>query len=274
MVNSPTKSAFLITSDNIRKQTINLYHCIKKATGSMGDVFLLYHNTGKATPAPDNVQVQPFTDDILFTLGYQPLKKNILPGSNHFPLLNFYLQHPGYSHYWCIENDVAFNGSWTDFFRRVSPDLDYDFISSHIRQYADIPAWYWWNTFHAPQDTVNQNDLLSSFNPIYRISNRALKYIDDCLRNGYSGHHEVVLPTLVKKKRFAMADFGTQENHLTPRLSLCTLNTMRWKPVFLALGNKKNKLYHPVKEKITLLQFMVYIKRTILSKKRYLADNW
>ena len=270
MINSATNQAILILTNGTSKDILKIYNKLKNAAADFGDVYVLYHtNDNKIPDGLEGVKVETFTDEILGSLNYKPLKNKLVPGSNHFPVLQFYLKHPGYTYYWCIEDDVAFSSNWKNFFENVSPALDYDFITSHIRRYSDLPTWYWWNTLKVPQGEFNNEEKLNSFNPIYRISNKALKYIDACLKNGYSGHHEVLLPSLLRKEGFKIADFGSVDNHVTPKLSYCTLGTMRWKPVFFFPGNKKNKLYHPVKLKVTFKQFLVLIKRTIYNQTEY-----
>ncbi len=273
MINGANKQAILIVTNRMSKDVIKRYHKLRKAAAELDDVFLLYHTKDIRMPIEmEGIKIETFTDEILINLHYQPIRKTLVPGSNHFPVLNFFINHPDYTHYWSIEDDVAFSGNWSDFFENVSPNLDYDFITSHIRRYADLPEWPWWKTLTAVEGKTNREEMINSFNPIYRISNRALKYIDTCLKGGYSGHHEVLLPTLLKKAGFTIADFGTEDNHVTPRLSYCTLSTMRWKPVFLVPANKKNKLYHPAKSKVTLRQILVYFKRTVYKQKKYLSE--
>lgn len=273
MINGNKKQAILILTNDLSKDVVKRYHEIKKATSESSDVFVLYHaNNIEITPKLEGVEIETFTDEIMSSLHYKPIRKTLVPGSNHFPVLNFFLNHPDYVHYWCIEDDVVFKGEWSYFFKNISPDLDYDFITSHIRRNSDFPKWPWWKTLTAEGEKISRREMLNSFNPIYRISNKALQYIDGCLKGGYSGHHEVLLPTLLKKAGFKMADLGSDDNHVTPALSYCTLGTMRWKPVFLVAGSKKNKLYHPLKSKVTLKQLLVYFKRTINGQKKYLGE--
>jgi hypothetical protein len=270
MINSTGKQAFLIITTGLSKKAIKNYHTLKKAVADLGDVFFLYHsNENKIPGGLEEVKIETFTDEILHNLNYTPIQKTLVPGSNHFPVLQFYLKHPDYTYYWCLEDDVAFNGNWKDFFKNISDNHGYDFITSHIRRYSDKPRWFWWKSFSAPPGTIKKKELINSFNPIYRISNKALNYIDTCLKGGYSGHHEVLLPSLLKKAGFKIADFAAAENHVTPVLSYCTLRTMRWKPVFFMAGFRKNTIYHPVKENITFKQIIVYIKRTIYNQKEY-----
>lgn len=270
MINSKGRQAFLIVTTEISKNIIKRYHIIKKAVENTGDVFFLYHtNDGNIPQGLEEIKIETFSNEILTNLNYTPVRQKIVPGSNHFPVLQFFLKHPEYAYYWCLEDDVVFNGDWKYFFENVSPEMDYDFITSHIRRHSDMPEWFWWRTLKIPEGKFNKEEMLNSFNPIYRISNKALKYIDICLKGGYSGHHEVLLPSLLKKAGFKMADFATENNYVTPELSYCTLSTMRWKPVFFTTGNRKNTIYHPVKAKITFRQVLVYIKRTLWNQKEY-----
>lgn len=271
MINGANKQAILIVTNRLSKDVIKRYRKIRKAAGALDDVFLLYHGEDISAPVGyEGIEIEIFTDKILDNLRYKRLRKTLVPGSNHFPVLNFFINHPDYTHYWSIEDDVAFSGNWSNLFENVSANLDYDFITSHIRRYSDVPRWPWWKTLNFLEGKPNRDEMINSFNPIYRISNKALKYIDICLKDGYSGHHEVLLPTLLKKAGFTIADFGSADNHLTPGLSYCTLSTMRWKPVFLVPCYKKNQLYHPAKSEVTLRQILVYLKRTVYRQKKYL----
>jgi hypothetical protein len=271
MTRNADRQAFLVVTNNISSHVLKLCRRLQKATAGSGDVILLYHfEHGQPVIQVKGLTVEIFTNDILTSLNYKPIQNQLVPGSNHFPVLDFFLHHPEYKYYWCIEDDVTFSGNWKDFFSAVSPHLPYDFISSHIRNHENIPGWYWWDTMKIPGEKIDKNGLLHSFNPIYRISKSALEYIDHCLRNGYSGHHEVLLPTLLNKQGFTIADLSNEDNHLTPWFSFCTLRTMRWKPVFLFTGIKKNTLYHPVKAKISFAQLLIYLERSIKNKKKYL----
>jgi hypothetical protein len=271
MTKNQKKQAFLIVTQNPSKRVLKLYSKIQNAVADNGEVFLLYHIKKDKPALPAGVNVFTFTNDVLKDLQYKPIRTTLVPGSNHFPVLQFFLAHPTYEYYWCIEDDVAFNGRWSNLFEEVSPSVNYDFITSHIRRHSDIPDWFWWDSYRIPGEDFSTDKLISSFNPIYRISGNALRYIDTSLKNGYRGHHEVLLPSLLMRGGFSIADFGTEENHVTPNLSFCTMRTMRWLPVFLFVGNNKNKLYHPVKTKINFSHVMEYVRRTFKNKKEYLT---
>lgn len=269
MINSD-KQAILIVTTSISKNVIRSYHKLRKATDKIADVFLLYHAKKNGTQlAVEGIEIETFTDEILSNLSYKPIRQQIVPGSNHFPVLQFFLNYPNYKFYWSVEDDVVFSGNWNFFFENISGDSASDFITSHIRRYSDIPDWRWWGTLIGPEGKLAREELLCSFNPIYRISNVALKHIDISLKSGYKGHHEVLLPTLLNKAGFKIADLATKDNLFTPSLSYCTLTTMRWKPVFFLPRLKKNKLYHPVKAKVTFKQVLEYIKRNLKNQTEY-----
>ena len=151
MTNNQHKQAFLIVSQNPTKRVIKLYFKIKTAVADRGDVFLLYHNKKDSPPQlPKGINVITFTTDILKDLQYKAIRTKLVPGSNHFPVLQFFLSHQQYNYYWCIEDDVAFSGKWSDLFESITPFMNYDFITSHIRRHADMPDWSWWDSYRVP----------------------------------------------------------------------------------------------------------------------------
>jgi len=274
MVRVFDKQAFLITTNVLSKPTIRHYHKLQEAAEAYGDVFILYHTKENIIPEKySGLPIITFTDDLLKNLSYKPILNSVVPGSNHFPVLDFYLKHPGYSSYWCIENDVDFNGKWNYFFDFTSQNSQSDFISSHIRKYSKLPHWHWWDTFYSPTTEVKKEDLFRSFNPIYKLSNRALNYLDSCLKSGYAGHHEVLFATILINAGFVVEDLSSIKNNVTPNLNFCTLQTMRWKPIILFMGNQKNKLFHPIKPALSFKQLLVFIKRVSLSENKYFTSK-
>ena len=137
-----------------------------------------------------------------------------------------------------------------------------DFISSHIEWYTQRPKWDWWKSVQFKTLSIPQNRYLKSFNPIYRISNRALKALDGVLSLRNSGHHEVVIPTVLDYLGYTINDFGGNSEFTLCELNIpCYLSnselnnwytesTMRYRPVFNkeAITRKgiDNMLYHPI----------------------------
>jgi hypothetical protein len=237
------------------------YQTIYEATSHIGESFVLYHQKEKELPEElQKLNHFTFTDAIITQYNYIPLGFNLIPGNNHFPLLDFAVKHPTYDYYWCVEDDVRFSGNWTYFFEAFS-HVNADFISSHIRTVKEEPQWHWWHALANPYKFIPFEKRIRSFNPIYRISKTALTFIYHALQEHWCGHHEVLFPTLLKEKGFEIMDFGGKGQFVPPEFEnkfyianspnsrgMLTDGTMRWRPSFGIVGEEKNKLYHPVKD--------------------------
>ena len=176
----------------------------------------------------------------------------------HFPVLDFFLNHPEYDYYWVIEFDVRYTGEWESFLRAFEP-YDHDLITSHIRRFHEEPRFWWWYSFNHPQETIDRKMYMRSFNVTYRISKRALTLIHDKQRNGWRGYPEVLLPTLLDVSGCSLLDFGgdgefvphcLRNRFYTSGSAAGDLNpfcTMRWRPSRARAGFRRNKLYHPIK---------------------------
>jgi len=253
-----SNNVFLVLTDSLDESKVELYRQISEASTLLGDTFILFHNKREdVKQCISKSNVYEFTNTVLYELGYQPIEDKLVPGSNHFPVLKFFLDHPNYEFYWCVEDDVVFNGSWSYLFNTVSINFNHDLVTGYIQFYKNEPEWKWWKSLIGPGDDLDKNVLLKAFNPIYRISNRALKLIDNELKSGWSGHHEVLMPTLLAIHGYPIADFGG-DGDFTPhdfRNKFYTPETLRWRPVFTSPGELLNKIYHPVKRKKTSLRY-------------------
>lgn len=226
-----TKENCIVPSINKRTQIISFltnkdsnailtqYHEIKKKVGNLSDTILLFHQDPMSEPKPALYASNPFffTSHILTELGYKSHDGSSLGGSNHFPLIKFYREHPNYAYYWYIEDDVRCLMGWDNFFEFFSKaDISSDFLSSHVRDYAEEPDWFWWDTLKFNSSPQVNSIKIRSFNPIFRISNAALNFIDQCHSNGWQGHFEVLLPSLLKMGGFNIAEFGGAGKYVLP----------------------------------------------------------
>lgn len=253
------KQAILLLTNRQDKNLLDLYRELMINIGPDDDIFLLYHQTKPRLPKRIlRCNHFLFSYDSLSQLNYTPIAATLIPGSNHFPVLSFFIDNPGYKYYWCIEDDVRFNGSWKYFFE-ITGQYDNDFFSSHLKRFQDDPSWFWWNIIGHPDKSLPVSSKVKSFNPIYRISGPALKYIDECLKNHWFGHHEVLIPTLLNDRGFKIADLGGGDEFaqagMTTRFytdenleSAQVQSTVRWRPVMDKAGIIPDKLYHPVKD--------------------------
>lgn len=254
-----TKQAFLLQCNRTTPQTLEAYNSLYEGTRQLGDCMMLYHLTGDESGSPEYQKGFVFTSDVLQKMNYLPVGFSLVPGNNHFPLLKFYREHRHYEYYWLIEHDVRYGGGWEDFFAAFA-GTDADFISSHIQRYQEIPHWGWWPTLSNHQMVIPIIERIRSFNPIYRISNKALAHIDSALQRYWTGHHEVLLPTLIYKGGLKLLDLGgtgtftdsSFENRFYDSVKIpsdgsLVAGTMRWRPVIDEKIYQRGKLYHPVK---------------------------
>src|SRR4051812_2913255 len=91
------RQAFLMVTNNISRKIIKRYLKLKQATEHLGDVVLLFHDRVSSNlNVPDGLKIEAFTDEILTELSYTPIRKTLVPGSNHFPVLKFFLKNGYY----------------------------------------------------------------------------------------------------------------------------------------------------------------------------------
>lgn len=229
------------------------------------DVILLYHNQNKYDDSIlKSMNCYSYTYDDLNQLGFTSISESLVPGSNHFGVMHFYQKYPDYQFYWQIEYDVMYNGEWVDFFYQFEYNNN-DFLSTIIRFRQDDPKWYWWSYARFCTINIEKEQYLRSFNPIYRLSNRAIENINKFLSLDNCGHHEVFIPTLLYHIGCSLMDIGGngvftppefyERNYLSEEYLLAKghkyiYGTMRHKPTFTMDDIKNigaNALYHPFK---------------------------
>lgn len=255
------KDVVVIVAHEMHESINEKYFRIQEEFGKYGDViFLLNHEDESKVFFPKGMNYCIFTTEMLNELQYEPIEETITPGSNHFILLWFYLNHPEYRYYWNIEYDVEFSGNWSVLFDSFS-NIKADFVSSHIMRYAEEKDWYWWNSYQGKTMRIPLEKRLRSFNPIYRISTKALTFLDTFLKAGNIGHHEVLIPSSLYHSRFTIIDFGGNGNFILPEYKnkfylstdlFCEHypgGTMRCSPNFHNIESYHivNKLFHPLK---------------------------
>lgn len=256
------KDIALIVAHTVNEALTEKYFRLKEAFSAYGDVIILLHKEEEQDMnMPENIPCVTFDIDQLNTLEYEPICETLVPGSNHFALLWFYLSHPRYRYYWNIEYDVEFTGDWNNLFEAFR-SVEADFISTHIQRFQDNPNWYWWGSYQGATLDIPLKERIRSFNPIYRISHKALAFLDSFLKAGNSGHHEVLVPSVLFHSGFKLVDFGGRGKftlpHYEDRFYYMTSDTpgayieggtMRHQPPFVDITgyHLENKLFHPVK---------------------------
>jgi hypothetical protein len=190
----------------------------------------------------------------LRTKGFHPIRPGCLvPGSNHFPIIDFASRHPEYHYVWAVEYDVHFTGSWSTLMNAVSPDVD--FVTTRLRRRSSKPRWRWWRPLRGlPSPCEGRSEeLIASFNPIYRLSHQAALYLRSACLSRCRGHHEVTMPTLLHRAGYTIEELGG-DGEFTPPARRGRFygngGTFRWRPTITwdPASFAVDTLYHPVKE--------------------------
>ncbi len=221
-----------------QKKIDSLFQLIDENT----DCFLLYHKTDS------QLRIAPFyekyifyfSSNIIYEMGYRPFGDGIVVGNGHFPVLKFFLSHRQYDYFWVIEGDVVFNGSWKSFFKNFSFDTS-DMLSTYVSFYEEFKDWPWWDSLKTADSIVDKKDYVKSFNPIYRLSNRALNVIHKYMLSGWEGHYEVLLASILHHHGLSVKDINAKGTYYS-------LHTFSHLPLAIQEA-EANMLYHPIKEK-------------------------
>ena len=157
---------------------------------------------------------------------------NFVPGNMDWLLYLFDRDHPGYERLWWVEDDVRFGGPWSVLLDelRVRPE---GLIAPRRRSREDAPEWFWWQYASYPEG-VRQ---LATFHPFGRVTHAALEALLQAYRDGWKGHHETFLPTVVEAAGLGVYD----------PVDRYTVDTFRHRPFHRPPVPQDGRLWHPVR---------------------------
>ncbi len=243
-----------IYNEEIEKNLLELKNC----TQDFATLYIIYQDGSFQASIPSGIGEFKFSLKELNLMGCSPFGCNITDGNSHLIMLDFFRCHDGYDHYWFIEYDVRFNGNWKDFFSFFKDKCE-DFVTAHVCDAPQKPTWPHWNSISLVNLSIKREDRLSSFNPICRLSNRAMDLLEERCHLGDFGHLEVLLPTLFKYYHLQIADFGGTGKYTyvgypnlfymdNPQVAGLDRCTHRYRPVYLKEDIcLPDNIYHPVK---------------------------
>ena len=259
-VASSLKEAVVFVS-HFRDQEVESRHRkLEDAARPHRHVFFLY--TGDASSAPARgleQRVYLYDDDrARFQHGLESVGRGrvTFPGNMIRVMLAFAKDHPDFDHYWWIEYDVVFTGCWETLFSHFEHN-DADLLATSIHSFEHYRGWSHWRELQAPV-TLDGSLMTRAFLPVYRISRRALELLPAEYGNGWSGHFEATVPTILRAHRFRVEDIGGSGPFVAPENknrfytsrpfsnSLCP-GTFRYRPARRAPGTRPDTLWHPVK---------------------------
>ena len=247
------KQAILLLTNRTDYAVRDRYDKLVSDYGKKADVFLLFDNSSLT----DNRELEHFKRIYTFNVpeliaeGYTALEEGFL-GNCHYPILKFYQDYPEYNYYWRIEDDVVFSGDWSVLFDAFANDAS-DLVSGKIRTYMDDPSWYWWESVKTPKGVIlSPNEMYASFTPVFRLSAKSLDCLADEMCKGWRGHFEARSPTIIARHGMSMRDMGGEGRFVNPSdvHRFYTEDTHTWIPLRVQ-PMTPNKIYHPIKEKIS-----------------------
>ena len=128
-------------------------------------------------------------------------------GCCDLPVLWFYRQYPTYQHYWLVEYDVRYTGSWCSLFDELAASpADLLATTIHDRLHSSIP--HWWPSLLSPGLPLPASALIRAFLPFCRLTRQALTALDEGCASGWSGHSEVLWPTALRAAGFRLEEIG------------------------------------------------------------------
>lgn len=201
-----------------------------------------------------------FTLDELFATGY-PRKgrtRRFHPGNQDLAFIHYHRRHPGYRHYWFIEHDVRFTGSWARFFAAAG-ESDADLLGTTLCDRTSHPDWRFWHTVRSPAGT-SADGRVRGFFPIVRLSGRALMALHEAYVEGWDGHFEGAMPTILAARGLTLEDLGGDGPYVptghtnrfyvnTPADRLLSPGTLVFRPRIDRPGSAADTLWHPVKQR-------------------------
>jgi hypothetical protein len=110
-------------------------------------------------------------------------------------------------HFWLVDQRVHFGGGF-EAFEAHFDDIGADFLASALRRHSEDPGWYWWQSLKAPYGEDSSTHALAAMLPLIRLSRNAASEILRGLDDGWSGHPEVLIPTLVNRAGLKIQDIG------------------------------------------------------------------
>jgi hypothetical protein len=119
------------------------------------------------------------------------------------------------SHQWIIDPAVYFDGNWEEFLL-VFDACTADLLATVVRTHADDPGWNWWASLEDHHGSAAYENGVAALLPLIRVSRAAARAILDGLSAGWSGHPEVLIPTLVHQASLVIEDFGNDGSFTPP----------------------------------------------------------
>lgn len=260
-------AAVLFLTHTVHEHFAARYRRLREEVPPDHDVYLAFDATGAdaesiaAARELAGDDLYPFRFSELSTSGYpRPWAADntsrLIPGNTDLLFLHLHRATGAYARYWLVECDVEYSGDWGEFFEHFRRS-DAALLGTTLQPYGVLPEFHWWDDLGSPEP-VTRGDLYRGFFPVMRLSADGLEAIHEAYSSGWSGHHEVLLPTALRWFGLEIEDFGGDgpfvrpgnENRFytnTPWRTGLGPGTFKYRPARRWRGLRPGKLWHPVK---------------------------
>ncbi|MEJ6022738.1 DUF3405 domain-containing protein [Ramlibacter sp. PS4R-6] len=241
---------------------------LRRESAAHADCFLVLQEDDPEVVARWKAQLESIgAADALFTfnalelprqLGFRYFGSERIMGNAHFPLLSFLRSHPGYAYFWQVEGDVEYRGRWGEFFEAYR-ETDAVLLAAHFHRFQDWPDWFWWPSLTPPADVqLPRENMYKAFMAVVRFSRAALESVERAHRQGWLGHFEAIVPTILLMEGRRLEDLNVRKTCYVgafqdPVALLPLQSTVRCRP-YVSLQEFAHRgqgplLFHPVKER-------------------------
>jgi hypothetical protein len=202
------------------------------------------------------VECKQVTRELPYCEKHREHRGTFWPRNIDLPLLWFFQRNPGYEYYWLMEYDVRFTGNWMDFFGHFAGSRS-DLLATTLFDYGFRPGWENWRTLQSPQ-TIPEEERVRALLSLCRLSNTALRVVHQAYCDGWSGHYEVAIPTILKTRGLTLEDFGGSGRYVaagnenrfyrnTPGVGGLAPGTFTVAANAISDAYPANMLWHPIK---------------------------
>ena len=116
---------------------------------------------------------------------------------------------------WLSDERTCFEGKW-EVFKDTFGRCEADLLATEVRAYEDERDWTWWKSLKAPEGQDPLESGVAALLPLIRLSRAAAEVIVRGIAEGWSGHPEAVIPTLVNRAGLNIEDIGGHGSFTPP----------------------------------------------------------
>lgn len=203
-----------------------------------------------------------YNNNSIMKLGYSSKGthggENFKDGNVDIPVILFWLDHPEYTFFWVVEDDIEYTGDFGSFIKSLGDSNgDTELACTHVRPLPD--GWDHLHLFSCGDDVISPSfPLRVCFLPFFYVTSTALTTIDAAYRRGWKGHNEMTWAVILDVAGLRIRDIGGNGPYVAPEdrkrhyiddsphdfSKYGSFGTMK---IRLSAGKKPDTLYHPVK---------------------------